>query len=80
MAIGDEPEQLEANPGSPSESEDLTNASLSVHDCDSEREGDWEDLDDESSDNEMGGTHKPGLMNLKFQLDAAKAGESHGFC
>ena len=80
MAIGDEPERLEANPGSPSESEDLTDASLSVYDCDSEREGGWDDIDNGSSEEEIGGGHEPGLTNLKFQLDAVKAGETFGFC
>lgn len=77
MEIDNEPEQLKVNSSSSSESEGLTDASLSAYDCDSEGEEGWEDVLGESSDDEMGGTHKPRLTNLKFQLDAAKAG---GYC
>ena len=62
------------------DSEDLTDVSLSAYDCDAKGEEGWNNVDSESSDDEMEGTHKPGLMNLKFQLDAAKAGRGHGSC
>ena len=42
-------------------------------DCDSEGGDGWSD--DEDSDSETRGTGKPGAMGLKFQLDAARAGE-----
>ena len=62
------------------DSEDLTDGSLSAYDCDAEGEEGWNDVYSESSDDEMEGIHKPGLMNLKFQLDTAKAGRGHGSC
>jgi hypothetical protein len=68
-----EPEQ--AGSGSPSESEDLTSVSLSAYDCDSEGEEGGNDIDSEDDDDETRATQKPGLMNLRFQLDAVKAGE-----
>lgn len=56
-----------------SESEDLGGNSLSGYDCDSEGGDSWNDVS--SEDSETRGTHKPGIMGLKFQLDAAKAGK-----
>ena len=73
-------EDLEpVEPGSPSkpESEDLACDSLSGYDRDSEC-GDYSNVED--SDDEAGGARKPpGVMNLKFQLDAAKAGQCREF-
>jgi hypothetical protein len=57
-----------------SESENLASDSLSVYDCDSEGGNGWSDADDEDSDSGERGTCKPGVMGLKFQLDAARAG------
>ena len=62
-----------------SESEVLTDTSLSAYDCDSEGEATRNDIDSEDSDDKMRGTCKPGVMGLKFQLDAAKAGEHRNF-
>jgi hypothetical protein len=73
MSFNDKPDQVGS--GSLSESEDLASASLSAYDCDSEGEEGRHDLDSEDSDDEMRSTREPGLMNLKFQLDAAKAGK-----
>ena len=55
------------------ESENLASDPLSAYDCDSEGGDGWSD--DEDSDSETRGTGKPGAMGLKFQLDAARAGE-----
>jgi len=63
---------------SPSESENLASTSLSAYDCNSEGEEGGYDVDSKDSDSRMGETRGPGLVNLKFQLDAAKAGEHHG--
>lgn len=71
--FGDEPEKVGS--GSLSESEDLVDASLSAYDSDSGEDDGGNDVDSEDSDDEMRGTHGPGLMNLKFQLDAVKAGK-----
>ena len=60
---------------SPSESENLASTSLSAYDCDSEGEEGGYDVDSEDSESGMGETCGPGLANLKFQLDAARAGE-----
>jgi hypothetical protein len=49
--------------------------SLSDYDCDSEGEASGDDFDSESD--EMKGSRKPGVTNLRFQLDAAKAGECY---
>lgn len=74
MMFDGEPEQVDF--GSLSESENLTNASLSAYDCDSEGEDGGCSVDSgEDSDDGVSVTHKPGLTNLKFQLNAAKAGE-----
>jgi len=73
--FNDEPERVELD--SFSESEDLASASLS-YDCDSEDES-GNDADTKDSDSERRGSHNPGVMNLKFQFDAVKAGECHGF-
>lgn len=67
------------NSGSCYESDNLTSASLSAYDCNSEREDGWNDISSEDSDDEMRGTHRLGLTNLKFQLNAAKAGEYYSF-
>ena len=58
----------------PSESEHLTSASLSAYDCDSEGEDSGYDVDSDDSDDGMRETCKPGLTNLRFQLNAVKAG------
>jgi hypothetical protein len=60
-------------------SENLTSGSLSAYDCDSEGGDNWDDIGDEDSDGETRGTRQPGIMGLKFQLDAARAGELHHF-
>ena len=75
MTLNNNPEQVD--PSSLSESENLTSVSLSAYECDSEREGSWSNIDSDDSDAEMRGTHE---MNLKFLLDAAKAGECCCFC
>jgi hypothetical protein len=69
--VENEPDQI--NSDSLSESEGLASASLSNYDCDSEGGASEDDVDSESDD--VGGSCRPGAMNLKFQLDAAKAGE-----
>ncbi|KAF9782699.1 hypothetical protein BJ322DRAFT_1022281 [Thelephora terrestris] len=61
---------------SPPESENLASDSLSAYNCDSEGGNGWSDADDEDSDSGERGTCKPGVMGLKFQLDAARAGHS----
>jgi hypothetical protein len=71
MSLNNEPERIDSD--SLSESENLASAPLSDYDCDSEWEASGDDVD--SDDDGMRGSHKPGAMNLKFQLDAAKAGE-----
>ena len=71
----DEPERVD--PGSPSELENLTSAALSEYDCDSEWEASGDETSSEDSDSKTRGTRKLPIMNLKFQLDAAKAGEHH---
>lgn len=58
-----------------SESEDLASTPLSAYDCDSEGGGGWEDVDSDDSDGELRGARKLGIMGLKFQLNAAKAGK-----
>jgi len=68
-----EPEQVDF--GSLSESENLTSASPSAYDCDSEGEEGGCSIDSEGSDDDASATHEPGLTNLKFQLDAVKAGK-----
>ena len=69
-----EPERVDSD--SPSESENLADVSLSAYDCDSEG---VDGINDDDSDSEMEGIHKPGMTNLKFQLDAAKGGQCHAF-
>ena len=63
---------------SPSESEHLTSASLSAYDCDSEGEEGGYDVDSDNGDDGPRETRKPGLTNLRFQLNAAKAGGCRG--
>lgn len=58
-----------------SESENPASASLSSYDCDSEGEATGNDVDSEDSDIEGRGPRNPGVMGLKFQLDAVKAGK-----
>lgn len=58
-------------------SEALASDSLSAYDCDDEGGAGWEDLSDEDGDGET--RDKPGVMGLKFQVDAARAGEFHHF-
>lgn len=70
-----QPEQ--ADVASLSESENLTSPSLSDYDCDSEDEVVRNDFSSEESDGPVTGSHKLGVMNLKFQLNAVKAGEHH---
>jgi hypothetical protein len=53
--------------------ENLASASHSNYDCDSEGEASRTVVDSKSD--ETRGSSKPGVMNLKFQLDAAKVGE-----
>lgn len=72
MPFDDEPEQVD--PGPLLESENLESVSLSPYDCDS-----GNDADSEDSDGGARGAQKPRMMNLQFQLDAAKAGECYGF-
>ena len=60
-----------------SESEALASDSLSAYDCDDEGGDGWEDTGDEDGDGETRG--EPGIMGLKFQVDAARAGEFHHF-
>lgn len=75
-AFNDELERVGSD--SFSDSENLTSASLSAYDCDSEGEAGMNSIDSDS-DSEVRGTRKPDLTNLKFQLDAAKAGEHYAF-
>ena len=77
ITVDNELVQVELDPLS--DSENLASASLSVYDCDSTGEAVGNNIDSEDSDSEARGAHKPGLMNLKFQLDVAKAGECRGF-
>jgi len=77
-SFGNEPEQVE--PISFSESEGLASPSLSSYDCDSEGEATGNDTDSEDSDIERSGSRNLGVMGLKFQIDAVKAGECCGFC
>lgn len=73
-----EPEHL--NPTLLSESENLGDDSLSGYDRDSEGGDAWDEIDNDESDSETRGTRvPPGVMGLKFQLDAARAGEPHHF-
>lgn len=58
-----------------SESENLASPSLSEYDCDSEGEASGSEVDDEESDGEVGMRSKPKVMNLQFQLNAARAGK-----
>jgi len=78
VSFDDELERVE--PDSLSESEDLASASLSSYDCDSEGEAAGDDTDSEDSDfSETRGTRDPpGVMNLKFRLNAVKAGKHCG--
>ena len=71
--IDNKPERV--NPDSPSESENLTSAALSEYDCDSKWEVSGDETGSEDSDSKTRGTHKLPVMNLEFQLDAAKVGE-----
>ena len=77
-SFDNEPDQVD--PDSPSESENLATASLSSYDCDSEGGGSGDDADSEDSDFERRGSRNPGAINLKFQLDAVKAGKCRGVC
>ena len=77
ITVDNELARVESDPLS--DSENLASASLSAYDCDSKGEAVGNDIDSEGSDSEVRGARKPGLMNLKFQLDAAKAGERCGF-
>ena len=70
-------ELTQATFDSPPESEGLGSDSLSAYDCDSEGGEGWSDAESEDSGSGMKGTHKPGTMGLKFQLDAARAGKLH---
>ena len=58
-------------------SEALASDSLSAYDCDDEGGGGWEDTNDEDGDGET--RDEPGRIGLKFQVDAARAGEFHHF-
>jgi hypothetical protein len=72
-------ESTQAAFDSSTESENLGSDSLSVYDCDSEGGGGWSDAESEDSGGDTKGTHKPGTMGLKFQLDAARSGKLHHF-
>lgn len=71
IPLNNEPELITSD--SLSESEGLASASLSDYDCDSEGEASGDDFDSKSDDTR--GAQKPGVTNLKFQLDVARAGE-----
>jgi len=71
MTLNDNPEQVDSS--SLSKSENLTCASLSTYECDSEGEDGWSDIDSDA------GTRRTHKINSKFQLDAARAGECCDF-
>lgn len=77
MMFDDEPGQVDFD--FLSESENLASDTISGYDCDSEGGGNWGDVESEDGDGEASGTSGPGMMGLKFQLDAARAGELHCF-
>ena len=67
----------QANFDVPSGSDNPESDPPSTYDCDSEGGESWSDIDSKDGDDRTKGTHQPGMMGLKFQLDAARAGELH---